>query len=119
MAERGYPASLQVCVAVPEVLRQSSPGARAEQRAGLSPRHQAAGSILSSSYFYEEPAPSSTLAKSVIAWEGFKLQPSLAPSSHTIFSQKPLRAWQALPGESREPVPQLPAALSSGDPQYQ
>lgn len=95
VAESGYEDSLQVCVAFPAVLKQCSAGAQVGRRARLSPRHQAVNSILSSGYFYEEHTPSPTLAKSVSARDGFKLQPNLASPSHTVFFQKPVRTWQA------------------------
>lgn len=69
----------------PVVLKQSSPGAQAGWRARLTPRLQAANSILSSGYFCEEPSSSPILVKSVSSQDGFKLQPNLAPSSHTVF----------------------------------
>jgi hypothetical protein len=76
--------SLQVCVAFPEVLKQSRAGeAQVGGQLDSAPRCQAADSILNSGYFYEEPSSFPTLAKSVSAQESFKLQPNLAPSSHT------------------------------------
>lgn len=73
-------------LALPSLLKQPVPG-KHKPVGGIdsAPRYQAANSFLSSRYFYEEPSPSSTLAKSVSAREGFKLQPNLAPSSHTVF----------------------------------